>query len=84
MKNKLYGAVFLIITFFSCNSPEQNTAVGNTEDSVSINKSSPLVDTSRNEGPGTDNTGGTSGSGIVNDSVKVKKGNLADSSRKSK
>lgn len=66
MKSILF-ALFLVVTVASCNnSPEQNSTVGNSEDSNSINK----MHDSSSTGAGVDNSGGTPAAVALPDTAK--------------
>lgn len=68
MKSVLF-AFFLSVALASCNnSPEQNSTVGNSEDSNTIKASAPAGDSS-SKGTGVDNSGGTPGP--LTDTAKV-------------
>ena len=79
MKRPLF-AVLLLAGFVACNGPEQNTAVGNSQDSVTVKTDT--LDTRGAKGAGVDNTGGTPGPGTITDTFKGKVDTADHTSRK--
>lgn len=80
---QLLSLLLLGFLFASCNSPEQNTATGNTADSVTVNQDT-IGDTRGQKGTGIDNTGGTPGPGTLTDTAKGKTDTLDHTSKKGK
>ena len=73
-------ALFMFAGLISCNGPEQNTAVGNSQDSVTLKTDT--VDTRGTKGTGVDNSGGTPGPGTITDTFKGKVDTPDNTSRK--
>ena len=61
--------VLISLTMICCDGPEQNTAVGNSVDSVVVD---PVGDTRGSKGTGVDNSGGTPGPGTITDTFQGK------------
>lgn len=70
MRSLLLSLVFIAFVT-ACNSPEQNTATGNSVDSTSV-KSDSLGDTRGMNSSGTDITGSTPGPGTITDTLNGK------------
>jgi hypothetical protein len=62
---KIICLLTIVIIFMACSNPEQNTATGNSVDSLHPGDS---IATDKTSGPGVDNSGGTNATGTFTDS----------------
>jgi hypothetical protein len=67
MKSILFAA-FVVVSFVACNGPEQNSTVGNSQDSTTMDRPA-MSDSLTSSGPGPDNSGSHPGPGTLTDTA---------------
>jgi hypothetical protein len=81
----ILSALFFTCILLSCNSPEQNSTVGNSQDSLTVKGQDTLSTSGGSTGAGVDNSGGaTAGPGILTDTAPGKLDSLDKTSKRNK